>query len=99
MRKITLVIASGIALTFATAALADDAMSTLTPQPEQMAQPISATTSDDASKVICHHLVHQGTMMPRPVCLTKQTWERVRLQTQKTVSDFQVHSYVTPSPK
>jgi hypothetical protein len=97
MRKITLAIASGIALTFATAALADDAMST--PQPEQMAQPISATTSNDASQVVCHHLVHQGTMMPKPVCLTKQTWERIRLQTQKTVSDFENHSYVTPNAK
>jgi len=97
MRKITLAITSGIALTFATATLADDAMSALTAQPEQMAQPISATTSNDASKVICHHLIHQGTVMPRPVCLTKQTWERIRLQTQKTVSDFQVHSYVSPA--
>jgi len=97
MRKITLAITSGIALTFATATLADEAMSALTAQPEQMAQPISATTSNDASKVICHHLIHQGTVMPRPVCLTKQTWERIRLQTQKTVSDFQVHSYVSPA--
>jgi hypothetical protein len=96
MRTKILALASGLALTFATAALAGTEMSTLTPQPEQMAQPISATTAHDSMQVVCHHLVHQGVIMPEPVCLTKRTWERIRQQTQKTVSDFQVHSYVTP---
>jgi len=95
MRTTVLALASGLALTFATAAAADT--SALTPQPEQMAQPVSATTAGDSKQVICHHLVHQGVLMPQPVCLTKQTWERIRLQTQKTVSDFQVHSYSTPA--
>ena len=95
MRTTVLAFASGLALTFATAAFAD--MSATTPQPEQMAQPISATTANDSRQVICHHLVHQGTVMPQAVCLTKRAWERIRLQTQKTVSDFQVHSYVSPA--
>lgn len=95
MRMNVLAVVSGLALTFATAALADDAMSALTPQPEQMAQPISASTND-AKQVVCHHLVHEGILMREQVCLTKQTWERIRLQTQKTVSDFQVHSYTVP---
>lgn len=97
MRTTVLALASGLALTFATAALADTDMSSLTPQPEQMAQPISAITTGDSKQVICHHLVHQGAIMPQAVCLTKQTWERMRLQTQRTVSDFQVHSYVSPT--
>ena len=34
--------------------------------------------------------------MRQEVCLTKRAWERVRLQTQKAVNDFQVHSYSVP---
>jgi hypothetical protein len=96
MRITTLALASGFAIALATAAGAETAMSDLTPQPEQMAQPISAQT-DDSKQVICHHLVHEGVLMRQQVCLTKHAWEQVRLQTQKTVSDFQVHSYSSPA--
>lgn len=93
MRVTVLAIAS--ALAFATTASADQAMIALTPQPESMAQPISAA-ANDSKTVICHHLVHEGLLMRQQVCLTKQAWERVREQTQKAVSDFQVHSFVVP---
>jgi hypothetical protein len=96
MRKAVFAAACGLSLAFATAAMADDAMNALTPQPEQMAQPIAATT-DDSKQVICHHLVHEGALMRQEVCLTKRAWERMRLQTQKFVSDFQVHSYSVPA--
>jgi hypothetical protein len=91
----TVAIASSFVFAFATAAIADDTMSTLTPQPEQMAQPISAA-ANDSKEVICHHLVHEGALMHQQVCLTKRAWERVRLQTQQTVSNFQVHSFSVP---
>ena len=93
MRVTVLAIAS--ALAFSTAASADQAITALTPQPEEMAQPISAT-ANDSKAVICHHLVHEGVLMRQQVCLTKETWERIRLQTQKTVSDIQVHSFTVP---
>lgn len=96
MRVTVLAIASTVALAFATAASADETMSATTPQAEAMAQPISATASDDSKTVVCHHLVHEGILMRQQVCLTKHAWERIRLQTQKTVSDFQIHSYSTP---
>lgn len=95
MRKTILAATAGLSLAFATAAMAETAMSALTPQPEQMAQPIAATT-DDSKQVVCHHLVHEGVLMPQQVCLTKRAWERMRLQTQQFLSDFQVHSYTVP---
>jgi hypothetical protein len=95
MRKIIFAAACGLSLAFATAAIADTDMNGLTAQPEQMAQPISATTAD-SKQVICHHLVHEGVLMNQQVCLTKQSWERMRLQTQRAVSDFQIHSFSTP---
>ena len=93
MRNTILAASAGLALAFAAPAIADTEM--VGPQPVQMSQPISATTND-SEKVICHHLVHEGVLMRQQVCLTKHAWERIRLQTQKTVSDFQVHSYTVP---
>ncbi len=93
MRKTILAATAGLALALAAPALADTEM--VGPQPEQMAQPISATTND-SEQVVCHHLVHEGVLMRQEVCLTKRAWERVRLQTQKAVNDFQVHSYSVP---
>ncbi len=93
MRKTILAASAGLALALAAPALADTEMTG--PQPEQMAQPISAT-ANDSEQVICHHLVHEGVLMRQEVCLTKRAWERMRLQTQKTVNDFQVHSYSVP---
>ena len=96
MRMTILAAASTVALAFATAATANDAMSALTPQAESMAQPISASAASDSKAVVCHHLVHEGMLMRQQVCLTKRAWERVRLETQRTVSDLQVHSFVVP---
>jgi hypothetical protein len=89
-------IAATASLAFAPAAFADTAMSAVTPQAEAMAQPISAGASNDSRAVVCHHLVHEGMLMRQQVCLTKREWERVRLETQRTVSDIQVHSFVVP---
>lgn len=96
MRVTALAIASIAALTFGGSALADEVMTDVTPQPVAMSQPISSTTPNDAKTVICHHLIHEGVLMPQQECLTKRSWERMRLDTMKTVSDFQVHSFSTP---
>ena len=89
MRKTILAAIAGLGLALATAALADTAMTELTPQPEQMAQPIS-TSKDDSRQVVCHHLVHEGMLMRQQVCLTKRSWERMRMQTQMAVSNLEM---------
>ena len=89
MLKAILAATAGLSLALVTAALADTALNELTPQPEQMAQPISASP-DDSKQVICHHLVHEGLLMREPVCLTKRSWERMRTQTQMAVSNMEV---------
>lgn len=95
MHKTILAASIGLTLALTAPAIADVAMSALTPQPEQMAQPVSATTND-SKDVVCHHLVHEGLLMRDQVCLTKREWDRVRLQTQRAVTNFQVHSYSEP---
>ena len=92
MRKLIFAATAGLGIALATAALADAAMNALTPQPEQMSQPISAT-ANDSKQVVCHHLVHEGLLMRQPVCLTKRAWERVRIQTQMAVSDWEIRSH------
>lgn len=89
MRKTILIATTALSVSLATAAMADTAMTALTPQPEQMAQPISAST-DDSRQVICHHLVHEGALMPQPVCLTKRAWERMRVRTQMAVANWEM---------
>lgn len=51
-------------------------------------QPISAV--GDEHKVICHHLVHGGTILPQQECRTKHTWELIRLQEQNKFRDVQM---------
>jgi hypothetical protein len=89
MRKTIFAATAGLSLAVAAAALADTAMIALTPQPEQMAQPISAS-KDDSRQVVCHHLVHEGMLMRQQVCLTKRSWERMRIQTQMAVSNMEM---------
>ncbi len=97
MRVTAFAVISSAALAFATAAFADAATTSVTPQPEEMAAPtISAAVVDDSKTVVCQHLVHEGHLMPQQACLTKRQWQRVRLDNQKAVSDFQIHSYVLP---
>jgi hypothetical protein len=82
MRKTIFAATAALSLAFTTAALA-----AATPQPQQMAQSISASNS---RQVVCHHLVHEGALMPHQVCLTKRSWERMRIQTEMAVADFEM---------
>jgi len=50
-------------------------------------------TSANGEKLICHHPVHEGTVLPQEICLTQQAWDRIRLREQKNVSDWQMHGY------
>ncbi|HVU21191.1 MAG TPA: hypothetical protein VHE09_10700 [Rhizomicrobium sp.] len=72
------------------------AQSTMVPQATQTesqgagtAQPVTAS----GEKLICHHPVHEGTILPQEVCLTKHAWELIRLREQKNVNDWQLHGY------
>lgn len=53
-------------------------------------QPVADASGE---KLICHHPVHEGTVLPQEVCLTEKAWERVRLRERKNVSDWQMHGY------
>jgi hypothetical protein len=113
MRTMLLAVASGIALSASTLALAADPQSTSSAAmaaPEPMAQsasvpqsvhtesqgpgavqPVSAT----GEKLICHHPVHEGTVLPQEVCLTKHAWDLIRLREQKNLQDFQHRGFQT----
>ncbi len=88
MRITRLAFASGLALSFSTAAFAAD------PQTAAAVQPAPAT--DDGSTLICHLVSHEGTVLPGRVCLTKAGWERARRLTQQTISEIQVRSFSRP---
>jgi hypothetical protein len=51
------------------------------------------TVSATGEKLICHHPVHEGTVLPQQVCLTQHAWDLIRLRAQKNVSDWQMHGY------
>ena len=65
MRMTALAVISTAAIAFATAAFADAATTSVTPQPQQMAAPpISGAVADDSKTIVCYHLVHEGNLMP-----------------------------------
>jgi SH3-like domain-containing protein len=108
MRTTCLAIFSSIALSISATAIADPAntsaaaaaapepmaQSSTLPAPEHTdLQAASVTTQAGGEKLICHHRVHEGQVLPQQICLTQRDWERVRLNEQKHVSDWQLHGY------
>ena len=89
MRIAHLALASGLALSFAAPAFAEefvpDSQHIATPQPVNAAQP-------DTGKY-CHHLTHEGALTVLH-CRSAKSWEQTRLQNQQWLIDFQHHSYV-----
>jgi hypothetical protein len=59
------------------------------------AQTASSATQVSAKgeKLICHHPVHEGTVLPQEICLTQEAWDRVRRREQKNVNDWELHGY------
>lgn len=81
-----------------TAAPEPMARSETVPQPEHTDTQGTATTQNasatpDSQKLICHHPVHEGTILRQQVCLTKHAWDLIRIREQQNVSDFQRRSY------
>jgi hypothetical protein len=59
------------------------------------AQPAkNAPQTAKGEKLICQHRIHEGTVLPQKICLTKVSWERIRLEEQKNVSDMELRSRI-----
>jgi len=54
-------------------------------------QTVSLTTAS-GKKLICHYQTHEGALLPRKICLTQQSWDRMRQQQQAMVSNWEIHS-------
>lgn len=85
MRTTLLAIATGFALSACATAFAAET------QPTVAAQPIAAANSEP--KPICHYLVHEGRLMPKPVCASQRVWDETRRETEQTVWRLEVRSY------
>lgn len=94
MRTTLFIIASGFALSLSTIAGAD----VMTPEPQHVAtvMPAVATTPEEARKVTCHHLVHEGSLSPIVQCGTSATWNHTRQETEHTLWEIQVRSFSRP---
>ena len=92
MRIALLALASGLALSFAAPAFAEEfvpeATRYATPQPVNASQP-------DTGKY-CHYLTHEGTLTVQH-CRSAESWEQTRLRTQQWITDYQHHYYVVPA--
>ncbi len=85
MRTTLMMIAlSGAGLLAASLAFADDARP-VTPTP------VSAT-SQQAEPVICHAIVHEGSVVHRSECHTQREWNRIRWEQQQGFREFQQRS-------
>ena len=92
MRIALITLASGLALSLAAPAVAEefvpDAQHIATPQPVNATQP-------DTGKY-CHYLTHEGALTTQH-CRSAKSWEQTRLETQKWLTEYQHHSYVMPA--
>lgn len=90
MRTTIMTLAACTALSFSTAAFADD--------PRQpTAQPVSVTTSSE--RLICHMFVHQGMLLKSNECKTQKQWDEQRRREEYDFADFQNRTYTHPFGK
>jgi hypothetical protein len=65
----------------------------------QYAQPAPAvqqsSNATDSQKLICRYGYYEGTVIRRKECHTYDDWQKVRYQTQKEITDFQMRSLTT----
>ena len=92
MRTALFVLASGLALSLAAPAFAEE----FVPEATRFStpQPVAATQPDTGK--YCHYLIHEGALTFHH-CRSAQSWEETRLRTQQSIIDFQHHSYVVPA--
>lgn len=82
MRTILLAAAATLALSMP--ALAQDQTATAAP---------ASLTAPAPKKLICRFMTHEGAVIGKPVCMTKEAWELAGYQARKEVSDFQMRHY------
>lgn len=49
----------------------------------------AVSTSTATDPLVCHYYYYEGTVIRRPVCLTRHEWERQRLLQQRLIREFQ----------
>lgn len=84
MRISILGLAAGLVLA-PIAALAADSTTDSQPAP----QPVAVTQQDP---VVCHYMVHEGTVIARPICKTQHEWERMQDYQQRLIRQFQLRT-------
>lgn len=92
MRITLLALASGLVLSLSAPAFAEE----FVPDSTRYAtpQPVTATQVDTGK--YCHHLTHEGALTVEH-CRSAKSWEQTRLETQQWLTEYQHHSYVTPT--
>ena len=100
MRALLFAVLSATALSLCGTAVAG-AADTATSQPSALpsfqhidpngVQNVSLITVS-GKKLICHHQSHEGALLPQQICLTQQSWDRMRQQQQAMVSNWEIHS-------
>jgi hypothetical protein len=92
MRIALLALATGLALSLAAPAFAEE----FVPDSQRVATPQQASATVNADSQRCHHLVHEGALSPIVQCGSDKTWERARLLTQQSIIDMQHRSVIGP---
>jgi len=64
----------------------------LAPAPMAVAEAQHFPESGGGSQVICLHHVHEGVMMRKADCRTKDAWDKARRENTETISEFQLRS-------
>ncbi len=85
----TLIIAAAAAaasLALAVPALADG---------EATAQPtvLNQTTAADQNRLICRVMTHEGMVLRKAMCLTREQWELAGYKARQQLADFQMRHY------
>ena len=91
MRIALLALASGLALSFAAPAFAEE----FVPDATRYATPTPVTAAQPNTGKYCHYLTHEGVLTTEH-CRSAKSWEQTRLETQKWLTEYQHHSYVVP---
>jgi hypothetical protein len=87
MRNTLLATLIGAGLLASTVAFADNA------QPGAPAQPVAANAPD---RVVCHNYIHEGVLLRAGECHTQKEWDRIRYETQQSLSQWQTRSLMMP---
>jgi hypothetical protein len=86
MRHLLFAALAGTSLLASTIAFADDT---------KPVSPTPATATDDASKLICKPVMHEGVVVGRS-CLTQKEWDRQQFRNQEQLHEMQQQGLYQP---